>query len=134
MCREATVKKTLKPDWSAAEKAAAAKQFATWDAFFTARAAGAGARPAVGVTPQDARVAAVLSRHEARLLQFPNVVAVAAGHRSRGGTPSGEPCIVVYVERKLPKRQLKKAELLPTQVDGVAVDVVEVGRIEAQLR
>ena len=47
-------------------------------------------------------MAAVLARHEAELLRYPNVVAVAPGIRTKRGRPTGEACVVVYVERKIP--------------------------------
>jgi len=37
---------------------------------------------------------------------------------------------VVYVSRKLPKSKLGASELLPREIDGVPVDVVEVGKVE----
>ncbi len=79
--------------------------------------------------PEDVRIAAVRARHEQELLRYPNVVGAAVGVRMRQGTPTGERCLVVYVERKLPRDQLAAGELLPTEVEGVPLDVVETGRI-----
>ena len=81
--------------------------------------------------PELGRVTTVRAMHEARLLRYPNVVAVADGIRARGGQPTGEPCIVVYVSRKVPPEQLRADEVLPEQLDGVGVDVVPVGEIRA---
>ena len=79
-----------------------------------------------------ARIAAVRARHEDRLLRYPNVVAISTGTRTRGGTDTGEPCLVVYVTRKVSADRLGEADRLPAEVDGVPVDVRGVGRIEAQ--
>jgi hypothetical protein len=81
--------------------------------------------------PEELRVAEVRARHEQELLRYPNVVGVAIGSRMRQGAPTGEPCLVVYVERKLPPDQLAEGELLPAEVEGVPVDVVESGPIQA---
>ena len=78
-----------------------------------------------------ARITTVRATHEARLLRYPNVVAVADGIRTHGGQPTGEPCIVVYVSHKVPPEQLRADEVLPEQLDGVGVDVVPVGEIRA---
>ncbi len=73
----------------------------------------------------------VKRRHEAELLRKPNVVGVGVGYRTRGGQPTDEVCIVVSVTRKVPASQLKRQEVLPASVEGVAIDVVETGVIRA---
>jgi hypothetical protein len=78
------------------------------------------------------RVAEVRARHEAELMRYPNVVGVAEGIATRGGESTGELCIVVYVSTKVPASELAADAVLPRELDGVRVDVVEVGRIEAQ--
>jgi hypothetical protein len=122
------MKKALKPAWSKQEAAAAARAFERWDEFFARRAATPSARRSSSTA--DARIAAVQARHEAELLRYPNVVAVAAGFRTRRGAPTSEPCLVVYVQRKVPARRLAAGERLPKQIEGVPIDVVEVGGIE----
>jgi hypothetical protein len=82
--------------------------------------------------PPDAEAAEVRARHEAELMRYPNVVGVADGIASRRGESTGEQCIVVYVSTKVPASELAAEAMLPREVDGVRVDVVEVGRIEAQ--
>lgn len=127
------MKKTLNPAWSKAQVATAARAFDRWDAFFAARAAGAApARQALSAS--DERIAQVRAQHEAALLGRANVVAVAEGFRMRGGKPTGERCLVVYVSRKLPAKRLAASDRLPRAIDGVPIDVVEVGTIEALTR
>ncbi len=82
--------------------------------------------------PPGWRVADVRVRHEAELMRYPNVVGVADGIATRGGEPTGEQSIVVYVSRKVPASELAADAVLPTEIDGVRVDVVEAGLIEAQ--
>lgn len=122
------MKKVLKPAWSKQQVAAAARSFERWNAFFAVRDAG-GARAAAPAVP-DARIAAVRARHEAELLRYPNVVAIAEGFRTRRGAPRAERCLVVYVQRKVPARQLAAGARLPKRIEGVPIDVVEVDRIE----
>lgn len=125
------VKRELGPHWSNEERAAGKRLQEAWEEFF------AGAETAKGTSKEptmsqleDAGIAAVQARHEAELLRYPNVVGVAPGVRVTQGKPTGERCLVVYVERKIPLAQLKKDEILPREIEGVPVDVVEVGRVE----
>ena len=50
------------------------------------------------------------------------------------GQNGGQPVIVVYVARKVPREQLAEDDLLPPELQGIPVDVVESGPIEAQGR
>ena len=77
----------------------------------------------------DAKISDVVARHEADLLKFPNVVGVFTGLRTRGGVPTHEPCVTVLVRQKIPADQLPDDDLLPSALDGVCVDVMEVGEI-----
>lgn len=77
----------------------------------------------------DANLEAIQARHQATLMGYPNVIGVATGTRSRGGQPTGERCLVVYVTRKVPRSALSPAQILPTEIEGVPVDVVEVGEV-----
>jgi hypothetical protein len=76
------------------------------------------------------RVAAVRATHEAELMRYPNVVGVSEGIETKRGKPTGRPCVVVYVTRKVSKAKLTKGRALPDRVDGIPVDVVEVGAVQ----
>jgi len=82
--------------------------------------------------PFVSRAQAVIESHETELLRMPNVVGVGVGLRKRGGAQSREVTIVVLVSRKLPRTQLAPEEVVPTEIDGVPVDVQEVGEVRAQ--
>jgi hypothetical protein len=56
---------------------------------------------------------------------------VTEGTRMRKGKPTNEPVIAVLVSRKVPRKSLAKASLLPSHIDGIPIDVVEVGPIDA---
>jgi hypothetical protein len=74
---------------------------------------------------------AVKARHEARLMQKANVVGVGVGFREEGGKLTDEVALVVNVIRKLPEDQLAPEDLIPTEIEGVPVDVHETGEIRA---
>ncbi|HYS37793.1 MAG TPA: hypothetical protein VEO01_19420, partial [Pseudonocardiaceae bacterium] len=114
------------PAWSEQERAAGERNRQAWEAFFAGQAPSAQSGPPA---PETARIAAVRAAHEAELMRYPNVVGVAEGVRTSDGRPTGEPCIVVYVTRKVPRQELRADEVLPEEIDGVCVDVVPVGEI-----
>ena len=124
------MEKNPPPTWSADEKAAGEGMREAWDEFFRAGPARKTDEPLSG---HDARLRDVRTRHEAELMRYPNVVGVSDGIRMRDGKPTGERAIVVYVERKVPRKDLSERDLLPAQIEGIPVDVVETGPIEAQV-
>jgi hypothetical protein len=77
------------------------------------------------------RVRAVKRAHERGLLRKANVVGVGVGLRQRGGVRTGEVVLVVMVRQKRPAEQLAAEDRIPAEIDGVPVDVQEVGRIDA---
>lgn len=81
----------------------------------------------VSPTEQMARLQEVKRRWEAELLRKANVVAVGIGYRQRGGRPTDELCLVVSVRRKVPLEELAPEDRIPPELDGVPVDVQEVG-------
>jgi len=58
-----------------------------------------------------------------------NVIGVGVGNKLVNGKSTAIKSIVYFVEKKLPKSELRKKDILPTSVDGVLTDVVETGRI-----
>ena len=66
------------------------------------------------------------------LLSKPNVVGVGIGYKTVGQVKTKEISIVVMVQRKLPKAALAADALIPSQMAGVDVDVIQVGEIRAQ--
>jgi hypothetical protein len=73
----------------------------------------------------------VKARYEARLLQKANVVGVGVGFRERGGKLTEEVALVVNVTHKLPQQQLAPQDRIPNEIEGVPVDVREIGQIRA---
>lgn len=78
------------------------------------------------------RIQAVKAAHEAELLAKANVVGVGIGFRQRQRQRQNEVVLVVMVDKKVPRAQLKPEDIIPSQIDGVPVDVQESGRIVPQ--
>ena len=71
------------------------------------------------------------ARYEQELMQLPNVVGVGIGFKHKNGQPTDEIAVVVNVSQKKPATDLNKQDLIPPELDGVPVDVQEVGIIRA---
>lgn len=78
------------------------------------------------------RIQAVKAAHEAALLAKANVVGVGIGFRQQQQTRTDDVVLVVMVERKIPRSQLAPDDVIPGQIEGVPVDVQEIGRIVPQ--
>jgi hypothetical protein len=76
--------------------------------------------------PEFAALAATTSRST-------NVVGVGIGPKIRKGKQTKTMSIRFYVEKKVPLKAVPKSDLLPTKVNGVPTDVVETGRLYAQV-
>jgi hypothetical protein len=74
---------------------------------------------------------AVKARHESQLMQKANVIGVGIGYRERGGKLTDEVALVVNVTHKLPRYQLNPEDFIPNDIEGVPVDVREIGQIKA---
>ena len=74
-----------------------------------------------------AKIAAVQDKYNDRLLGYPNVVGAGIGLRQRQGKAADELCLVVMVKRKLPPEDLPAGGMLPSELDGVGIDVIETG-------
>jgi hypothetical protein len=79
--------------------------------------------------PHD--VARIKEAHKAAILAMPNVVGVGIGYKVSGGTKTSEMSVVALVRQKVPRAALEPKEIVPREVDGVSIDVVEVGDLKA---
>ena len=77
---------------------------------------------------RDSRLAGVRARHEAELMRHPGVVGVAQGVEVRQGKPGAAPCLVIYFDKEAADAG---AGTLPGEIDGIAVHIIDVGKIEA---
>lgn len=111
------------------QKAKRKSQSLAWEEFFSTNTPGQ-ETPFSG-TFENTKIAEVRAQHETELLRYPNVVGVSEGIRTKQGKPTGEPCLVILVQQKISRNKLSKKDILPDQIDGVLVDIVEVGKVEA---
>jgi hypothetical protein len=77
------------------------------------------------------RVLAVKNQYENELMDKPNVVGVGIGFRKVGGIQTNTLSLVVMVTQKIPQSQLDPTDQIPAVIEGVPVDVQEVGNIIA---
>lgn len=68
-------------------------------------------------------VKAVKEKYRNRLLSLPNVVALGIGPKMRGGRPTGEISIKVFVSQKLKRDELGESDCVPAVLDGIPTDV-----------
>lgn len=74
---------------------------------------------------------AVKVAYQEMLMKKANVVGVGVGLRHQGGTRSDTVALIVLVEQKMPRALLAPEDVIPAEIEGVPVDVREVGKIEA---
>jgi hypothetical protein len=79
----------------------------------------------------SAKAQAVKDTYAGELMSKANVVGVGIGFCQKGGLRTDTVGLVVMVSRKLPRAQLAPEDLLPDEIDGIPVDVQEVGEIRA---
>ena len=77
------------------------------------------------------RAEAVKRAHEDELLARANVVGVGIGLRRRSGVDTDQVAVIVLVTHKVPRSQLAPKDIIPSEIEGVPVDVQEVGDIRA---
>lgn len=66
------------------------------------------------------------------LLAKRNVVGVGVGFKNALGESEGEESVVVLVQSKKPVDALTEEDLIPSEINGVRTDVVEIGIMRAQ--
>ncbi len=126
------MKNRIGPTWSEKQIAAGEKMRDSWVQYASAdQTTGGSSRRQLLSHEETLKLEEVRLRHEAELMRYPNVIGVASGIRVKQGKPTGEHCIVVYVSQKVLPSQLQEDEMLPSHVEGVSVDVVDVGQVDA---
>jgi len=81
------------------------------------------------VTMEEVR--RVKENHEAELMETSGVVGVAIGYKHIGGRKTNQLCIICYVTAKKAEGELEEHDIIPEEIEGVPVDVVESGKIRA---
>jgi hypothetical protein len=88
-------------------------------------------KPDPNLPQEAARIMEIKRAYEDQLLAKPNVVGVGVGFKERGNQKTSEMALVVMVTLKLPPDQLAPGDRIPPSIEGVPVDVQEVGEITA---
>lgn len=78
-----------------------------------------------------AEITEVQVKYVDQLMLVSHVVGVGIGMRQRKGEYTDEMCLVVMVDEKIPVAQLDTDSILPTELDGVGLDVQETGQFNA---
>ena len=79
------------------------------------------------------RIVQAQTNFQEELLAKRNVVGVAVGYKATAQGITDTPSIVVLVEQKLPVAALTSADEIPSEINGIRTDVLQVGRLEAQV-
>lgn len=67
------------------------------------------------------------------LFKRQNVVACGLGYKTSEGQTTSELSLIVSVTQKVPREQLMPQDIIPKSLEGMLTDVVETGRIRAQM-
>lgn len=70
----------------------------------------------------------VLGKSKGKLLKLPNVVGVGVGIKKAGEETTGRLSLVVFVEKKIPARELRRDQVVPLKIGDLETDVIETGR------
>lgn len=74
-----------------------------------------------------AKISAVQDKYSHRLLNMANVVGTAVGMKMVDDQVSDQMALVVMVSKKFPLDEVALDDRIPTELDGVPVDVIETG-------
>ena len=75
---------------------------------------------------------AACAEAEKTYLPDPNVVSVGIGFKYKSGERTDEVCIVIGVQKKLPRNEVPRAQRVAEEIAGVRTDVIEYGELRAQ--
>lgn len=74
----------------------------------------------------------VKNQYKKELMAIPNVIGVGTGYKNAKGLATDKACLVTLVRQKLPKSALSSSDLVPSEINGIKTDVIEVGNIQLQ--
>jgi hypothetical protein len=77
----------------------------------------------------DKPVAEIQERELPALLRCENVVGVGVGRKVQGGRDTGEPCLTVFVSKKVPLELLPAEARIPRTIKHCTADVVAIGDV-----
>ncbi|MBN2044152.1 MAG: hypothetical protein JW757_03950 [Anaerolineales bacterium] len=77
------------------------------------------------------KIKQVKAAHQQELMRKANVVGTGIGYARHGHRSTQQLCLVVMVSQKLPRELLDAEDIIPPELDGISVDVQEVGELRA---
>lgn len=77
--------------------------------------------------PEADRISYVQAKYIDELMNKPHVVGVAVGMKQIDGETTQTPALVVMVDEKVPLDTLEVHERIPSELEGVPVDVQAMG-------
>lgn len=76
------------------------------------------------------RLLTTLNNHKINILGKNNVVSIGIGYKTKKGLLTNQKALIVGVVKKLPRANILSQDLIPTMLDNVLTDVVEVGVVK----
>lgn len=76
---------------------------------------------------QKARISDIQVRYSDDLMKKAHVIGTALGYRQKNNQPTDELVLVVLVDQKIPASDLAPQDLIPSEIEGVPVDVQSTG-------
>jgi hypothetical protein len=73
----------------------------------------------------------IKEKYAPELMKIDGVVGLGIGKKIVAGKETNRLAIIVFVDKKFPKSMLKKNKIIPKSLEGVPVDVQEVGVVKA---
>jgi hypothetical protein len=89
-------------------------------------------KPERDLKAESDHISSVLEEHREELLSKPNVVGVAVGFQKQAGLSTQNLALVILVDTKVAPDSLTPGDEIPSAIEGVLVDVQEIGPITAQ--
>jgi hypothetical protein len=77
------------------------------------------------------KISNIQAKYANELMAKAHVVGLGVGMAKVGGEYTNEMALVVLVDKKVPMEELAPEDRIPAEIEGVRVDVNEVGVIEA---
>lgn len=67
----------------------------------------------------------ILDRHHEELRKYPHYLSAGVATKFVMKKDTGQPCITIYVDEKVPLKNLASGEIIPSNLEDAPVDVVE---------
>lgn len=84
------------------------------------------------IEDSEKRVKEIKDRYMPKLMTYPHVTGVGISEKITDGKRQDQICIRVYVDVKKDLSELKPEEVLPTELEGIPVDVIGGADFRAQ--